>query len=80
MEKRASMGVAVLAVLGVLLVLTGTAFNFVPKEVAIFGGLACWFIASLLRRRINMPTKKPKRDKTKRRQDNQDQDAAGESR
>jgi hypothetical protein len=75
MEKRATVGVAVVGVLGVLLVLAGTAFHFVPKEVAIFGGLACWFIASMIRRRAN----KPVGGKAERRQDDQDQDTAGDS-
>jgi hypothetical protein len=74
MDKKASISITLVGVLGVLLILAGTILHLIPKEIGLLAGLACWFIGSMIRYRA---TKKPEGDKPKRRRDKQD--TAGDS-
>ena len=40
---------AVLGALGLILILAGPAFHFIPTNYGIFAALVCWVIAGLIR-------------------------------
>ena len=48
-KEMATTIAAVLGVVGLLLMLAGPAFHFIPTDVGIFAGLACWIIGGLIR-------------------------------
>ena len=50
MNKKASgLAAVVLAILGLVLILAGPVFQFLPTTVGIFGVLTCWVVAGLVK-------------------------------
>ena len=47
-EKTMGIVAAALGALGLILILAGPAFHFIPTNVGIFAALACWIIAGLI--------------------------------
>lgn len=48
-EKTTGIIAAVLGALGLVLILAGPAFHFIPTQTGIFAALVCWIIAGVIK-------------------------------
>jgi len=59
-QKTAGMIAAVLGALGLILILAGPAFHFIPTTTGIFAALVCWIVAGVIRSIVKKPEKTEK--------------------
>jgi len=48
-KKTTGIIAAVLGALGLILILAGPAFHFIPTNLGIFAALVCWIIAGVIK-------------------------------
>ena len=56
-KKMAGTVAAVLGALGLILILAGPAFHFIPTTTGIFAALVCWIVAGVIRGLAKKPEK-----------------------
>lgn len=64
-KKTANTVAAILGTLGLLLILAGPAFHFIPTNIGIFAALSSWIIAGLIRRLGGKEEKEEKKEEGK---------------
>lgn len=57
-EKTITIVAAVLGALGLILILAGPAFHYIPTQLGIFAALVCWIVAGLIKGIVKKSEKK----------------------